>query len=44
MAILTQRPGITEDELRRALGVSQARTRQIIGRLERGLVHRAPAA
>jgi hypothetical protein len=44
MAILTQRPGITEDELRRALGVSQARTRQIVGRLERGLVHRAPAA
>jgi AcrR family transcriptional regulator len=44
MAILLQRPGITEDELRRALGVSQARTRQIIGRLERGLVHRAPAA
>lgn len=44
MAILTQRPGITEDELRRALGVSQARTREIIGRLERGLVHRAPAA
>lgn len=44
MAILTQRQGITEDELRRALGVSQARTRQIIGRLERGLVHRAPAA
>ena len=40
MAILTQRPGITEDELQRALGVSQARTRQIIGRLERGLVHR----
>jgi hypothetical protein len=44
MAILTQRPGITEDELGRALGVSQARTRQIIDRLERGLVHRAPAA
>jgi hypothetical protein len=44
MAILMQRPGITEDELQRALGVSQARTRQIIGRLERGLVHRAPAA
>jgi hypothetical protein len=44
MAILMQRPGITEDELRRALGVSQARTRQIVGRLERGLVHRAPAA
>jgi hypothetical protein len=44
MAILTQRPGITEDELQRALGVSQAQTRQIIGRLERGLVHRAPAA
>jgi hypothetical protein len=44
MAILTQRPGITEDELGRALGVSQAQTRQIIGRLERGLVHRAPAA
>jgi hypothetical protein len=44
MTILTQRPGITEDELRRALGVSQARTRQIIGRLERGLVHRSPAA
>lgn len=44
MTILAQRPGITEDELRRALGVSQARTRQIIGRLERGLVHRAPAA
>jgi DNA-binding MarR family transcriptional regulator len=44
MAILLRRPGITEDELRRALGVSQARTRQIIGRLERGLVHRAPAA
>jgi hypothetical protein len=44
MAILLQRPGITEDELQRALGVSQARTRQIIGRLERGLVRRAPAA
>jgi hypothetical protein len=44
MAILMERPGITEDELRRALGVSQARTRQIVGRLERGLVHRAPAA
>ncbi len=44
MGILMQRPGITEDELQRALGVSQARTRQIIGRLERGLVHRAPAA
>jgi hypothetical protein len=44
MSILTQRPGITEDELGRALGVSQAQTRQIIGRLERGLVHRAPAA
>jgi hypothetical protein len=44
MTILTQRPGITEDELGRALGVSHAQTRQIIGRLERGLVHRAPAA
>jgi hypothetical protein len=44
MAILVERPGITEDELRRALGVSQARVRQIVGRLERGLVHRAPAA
>jgi hypothetical protein len=44
VAILMKRPGITEDELQRALGVSQARTRQIIGRLERGLVHRAPAA
>jgi hypothetical protein len=42
MAILMQRPGITEEELGRALGVSQARTREIIGRLERGLVHRAP--
>jgi hypothetical protein len=44
MTILAQRPGITEDELGRALGVSQAQTRQIIGRLERGLVRRAPAA
>ncbi len=44
MTILVERPGITEDELRRALGVSQARVRQIVGRLERGLVHRAPAA
>jgi hypothetical protein len=44
MAILTQRPGITEQELQRALGVSQAQTRQIVGRLERGLVHRTPAA
>lgn len=44
MTILTQRPGITEDELGRALGVSLAQTRQIVGRLERGLVHRAPAA
>lgn len=44
MTILAQRPGITEDELGRALGVSQARTRQLIGRLERGLVRRAPAA
>jgi hypothetical protein len=44
MTILTQRPGITEDELGQALGVSQVRTREIIGRLERGLLHRAPAA
>jgi hypothetical protein len=44
MAILMERPGITEDELRRALGVSQARIRQIVGQLERGLVRRAPAA
>jgi hypothetical protein len=44
MAILMQRPGITEEELQRALGVSQAQTRQIVGRLERGLVHRTPAA
>jgi len=44
MTILKQRQGITEDELGQALGISQARTRQIIGRLERGLVHRAPAA
>ena len=44
IAILAERPGITEDELRQALGVSQTRVRQIVGRLERGLVHRAPAA
>jgi hypothetical protein len=44
MTILLQRPGITEEELQRALGVSQAQTRQIVGRLERGLVRRAPAA